>query len=269
VPLHAAGIYHDQANLSVCTADYIVSSYTPTLTTLLHAQKVATPMARHSLSMAIIAEKHAQEPQFEPIPGVETEFEDVAAVARSYLQNLHPLPHPTTVIGTCNSMMATNIVHLACHGIQDDLDATKSGFCLGDGRLTISQLMELKMDQAFLAFLSACETAKGDKNQPEQAIHLAAAMIYVGFKSVIATMWYVCFMLVLALQIWMMSVFRAISDTDGPKLAKWFYEELFAAEVIDVDTVAYALLGAVHTHGGMIQYESWGNSKVVDEAVET
>lgn len=37
--------------------------------------------------------------------------------------------------------------------------------------------------------LSACETATGDSEQPDQAVHLAAAMLFVGFRSVIATMW--------------------------------------------------------------------------------
>jgi CHAT domain-containing protein len=55
----------------------------------------------------------------------------------------------------------------------------------------IAGLMELKLDNAFLAFLSACEMAKGDKEQPDQAMHLAAGMLFRGFKSVIATMWYV------------------------------------------------------------------------------
>jgi hypothetical protein len=38
---------------------------------------------------------------------------------------------------------------------------------------------------------------------------------------------------------------RAICDVDGPKVAKLFYEELFAREVITVDSVAYALDAAV------------------------
>jgi hypothetical protein len=38
---------------------------------------------------------------------------------------------------------------------------------------------------------------------------------------------------------------RSISDVDGPKVAKWFYEELFAKEMIDADDVAYALDAAV------------------------
>jgi hypothetical protein len=39
----------------------------------------------------------------------------------------------------------------------------------------------------------------------------------------------------------MLTASRAIVDDDGPKVAKWFYEELFAKEVINEDSVAYAL----------------------------
>jgi hypothetical protein len=39
----------------------------------------------------------------------------------------------------------------------------------------------------------------------------------------------------------MLTLCRSISDADGPKVAKWFYEELFAKEVINADDVAYAL----------------------------
>jgi hypothetical protein len=43
----------------------------------------------------------------------------------------------------------------------------------------------------------------------------------------------------------MLTIPRAISDVDGPKVAKWFYEELLAKEVVDADSVAYALDSAV------------------------
>jgi CHAT domain-containing protein len=123
---------------------------------------------------------------------VDKEIAQVAAVASlSSVKILHQRVGSTAVQDTSRVMEAANIVHLACHGIQDASDATQSGFCLGDGRLTIAKLMELKLDNAFLAFLSACETAKGDKEQPDQAMHLAAAMLFSGFKSVVATMWYV------------------------------------------------------------------------------
>jgi CHAT domain-containing protein len=143
--------------------------------------------------VALIAEKQANEPHFEIIHQVDAEVNAIAAVAgSSRVQKCLRLSGDTTVSGTCETMQDANIIHLACHGIQNGNDALQSGFCLGDGRLTISKLMELNLDNAFLAFLSACETAKGDKNQPDQVMHLAAAMMFTGFKTVIATMWYAC-----------------------------------------------------------------------------
>jgi CHAT domain-containing protein len=139
-----------------------------------------------------VSEKRAQERHLETIPGVDEEIRYVSAVAKENNIGIgHQQTGCTTVAHTAAAMQTANIVHLACHGVQDETNATQSGFCLGDGRLTILKLMELKLDHAFVAFLSACETAKGDKAQPDQAMHLAAAMLFSGFKSVVATMWYV------------------------------------------------------------------------------
>jgi CHAT domain-containing protein len=145
--------------------------------------------------MMLLAEKKAHEP-LAVIPGVEHEIREIAAIAN--LSNVNIVSHlasSTTVAAALDCAKAVNIMHLACHGIQDPKDATKSGFCLGDGRLSISELMPLDIKHGFLAFLSACETATGSKDQPDQAMHLAAAMLFVGFKSVIATMWLVCSLL--------------------------------------------------------------------------
>jgi hypothetical protein len=222
----------------------VISSYTPTVTALLRAQKATTPLSRDHLSFALVAEKRAQDATLPVIYDVDLEIEHIAAIANSSSVGiLHQHVGSTTVEATSRVMQAANIVHLACHGIQDDNSATRSGFCLGDGRLTIVKLTELKLDNAFLAFLSACETAKGNKEQPDQAMHLAAAMLFSGFKSVIATMWYVNRQFRISECLLTMS--RAISDVDGPKVAKWFYEELLAKEVVDADSVAYALDSAV------------------------
>jgi CHAT domain-containing protein len=86
---------------------------------------------------------------------------------------------------------SASILHMACHGTQNLANALESGFVLEDASLPVSRLMQLELPRAFLAVLSACETAKGDTSQPDQAIHLAATMLFAGFKSVVATMWYV------------------------------------------------------------------------------
>jgi CHAT domain-containing protein len=151
-----------------------------------------TPMPKDSIRMALVAEKRAQEARLHVIHQVEAEIDNIVTVSQAALvQITDRLSGSTTVLRTCNAMEVANVVHLACHGIQDADDATCSGFCLGDGRLTIGRLMDVKLDNAFLAYLSACETAQGDMDQPDQVMHLAAAMLFAGFKSVIATMWYV------------------------------------------------------------------------------
>jgi CHAT domain-containing protein len=168
-----------------------VSSYTPTVTALLRAQRASIPLRRDHLTFALVAEKRAQDPDLQLIPGVDEEISQIAAVVKQLpVKSVREQKGSTTIAGTSAAMQATDIVHLACHGVQDSIDATQSGFALGDGRLTISKLMELKLDDAFLAFLSACETAKGDKDQPDQVMHLAAAMLFSVYKSVVATMWY-------------------------------------------------------------------------------
>jgi CHAT domain-containing protein len=80
------------------------------------------------------------------------------------------------------------VLHLACHGVQAP-NPLQSAFLLSDGRLTIEYPIRLRMPHAVLAFLSACQTAKGSEVQPDQAIHLAASMLFCGFKSVVGTMW--------------------------------------------------------------------------------
>lgn len=94
-----------------------------------------------------------------------------------------------SVQSVVDELPKASILHLACHGKQDKEDPLASGFIMKDKELTVAQLMELNLPSAFLAFLSACETAKGDTNQTDQAIHLAATTLYAGFKSVIGTMW--------------------------------------------------------------------------------
>lgn len=96
-----------------------------------------------------------------------------------------------TVDTIIDNLPQAAILHLASHGTQDHNSPLDSGFIMRDNMLTIAKLMPVPLPNAFLAFLSACETARGDEQQADQVVHLAAAMLFVGFKSVIGTMWYV------------------------------------------------------------------------------
>jgi CHAT domain-containing protein len=87
------------------------------------------------------------------------------------------------------ALESTDLVHFACHGVQVGREPHESHFCLRSDNLTVEELMQTDLRTSFCAFLSACETAKGDRQHADEAVHLAAAMLFAGFKSVVATMW--------------------------------------------------------------------------------
>jgi CHAT domain-containing protein len=187
--LHAAGIC--EGNSRECASDYFVSSYTPTLSALLRAQQHARNLGKKDITLTLIGAQAAQDADLPTLMSIEEEMRNVAAVAE---QSRIPvdsssMQNEATIDRVAKSLERARFAHIACHGIQDASDTLSSGFCLADGNLTVSRLMDLDLKDAFFAFLSACETAKGDEKQPEQTVHVAAAMLFVGFKSVVATMW--------------------------------------------------------------------------------
>ncbi|KZV62883.1 TPR-like protein [Peniophora sp. CONT] len=205
LPLHAAGIYDEPDGPRVY--DFVVSSYIPTLSALargIHA--VAEPYA----TRGVLIVTQPSTPDHTPLPGTVLEgnrLRDTLAasgITSKWLNNEFATLHEVRII-----MKEYPWIHLACHGSQNREDATQSAFHLYDGPLTLTDLMGTAADNAELAFLSACQTAVGDKEVPEESAHLAAGMLAVGFKGVIATMW-------------------SIQDADAPIVVEAYYKELLA-----------------------------------------
>jgi CHAT domain-containing protein len=189
LPLHAAGIY--DKGREDCCSDYVVSSYTPTLTALLRAQHSWPIVSPEASRLALVSAPKAHDSTLPVLHSVHKEIDCVTSVAKQVHLSINEsrLQQSATLAYTADLLTSSNFAHIACHGIQHPTDPLSSGFCLHDGDLTNSRLMELDLKNAFLAFLSACETAKGDTDQPDQTVHLAATMLFVGFRSVVATMW--------------------------------------------------------------------------------
>jgi CHAT domain-containing protein len=193
LPIHAAGVYSGGRLQEGCS-DYVVSSYTPTLSALHRARTNLAPITRDRSLMLLAAGASETVPSLKMpfLYNVQAEVTDVARMARATDQ-IQVIEYGRTsaakIHEVVDALPRADVVHLACHGVQDLEDPLKSGFCLGDGKLSVSELMGIKLEHPFLAFLSACETAKGDRNQPDQVIHLAAAMLFCGFPNVVATMW--------------------------------------------------------------------------------
>ncbi|KAN0083977.1 CHAT domain containing protein [Tylopilus felleus] len=98
-------------------------------------------------------------------------------------------------------------VHLACHGIPDRKQPFQSAFALHDGHFTIQQIIGCEMQNPEFAYLSACHTTVGDEGSPDEVIRLAAAMQFLGFRSVIGTMW-------------------AVDDGETDKITSTFYKHM-------------------------------------------
>ncbi|KAJ7939715.1 CHAT domain-containing protein [Mycena leptocephala] len=204
VPIHAAGIY--DTDPTDCVSDYVLSSYTPTLAALLDPPTAT----RASFKMTAVIEPNA--PKLSPLPGTAAEL--AAIVEKVPEQWLTSVLSPTGS-EVIDILQESSIVHFACHGIQDSNDPLDSGLMLSDGRLKVSQIMQqdtdsLKTNEKVMsfAFLGACETAKGDTSMPDDAMHLAATLLFAGFRGIVATMW-------------------TMNDNDGHKIAGTFYEHLF------------------------------------------
>ncbi|KAG1805701.1 CHAT domain-containing protein, partial [Suillus subaureus] len=88
-----------------------------------------------------------------------------------------------------NTLQRNTWVHLACHGKQDHEQPYNACFTMRDKPLTLLDIMENNSPQAEFVFFSACHTAVGDEETPDEAIHLAAGLQFSGFKSVIGTPW--------------------------------------------------------------------------------
>jgi CHAT domain-containing protein len=185
LPLHAAGIYNERDQ--VCTSDYVVSSYIPSLSSLIKARQGVTAVLRKDLKAALVAEPGPPELY---IPEVKKEVQNIASLINAVNATIvNDIDSAASIGSVVRGLSEAHILHLACHGFQDR-DPLQSHFLLNDGAtLTISELMKLNLPNARFAFLSACETAKGDAKQPDQAVHLAASLLFCGFRSVIATMW--------------------------------------------------------------------------------
>jgi tetratricopeptide (TPR) repeat protein len=173
LPLHAAGT----------AVDGVVSSYTPTLGALLRPY---LPGPEPSVVGVAVPES----PGLPPLGGAVQEVEELAAA-------LSPGPVPfTRLVGmdattdaVRTALHAHTWAHLACHGAQDLVNPAHGALLLCRGQLRVTDLVTRQAYHADGAYLSACQTALGGVQLQDEALHLAAALQYAGFRQVIATLW--------------------------------------------------------------------------------
>ena len=219
LPLHAAGPYRKgQRNLP----DLYISSYTPTLTALIRARR------RNPSHFAAERKRFIAIGQATAVG--ESELLSVGAELANIGQLVDGLATFTRIDGkeSCIPRMIEELgknewVHLACHGLPDRKEPLQSAFALHDGHFTIQRIIGCDLKNPEFAYLSACHTMVGDEESPDEVIHLASAMQFVGYRSVIGTMW-------------------AVDDSETSEVTSRFYKDMVdESGCLDHTRAAFAL----------------------------
>lgn len=160
------------------------------------------------------------------LPETVTELDNIRMYAQVPLRYMQLDGAGATASAVLAGMEQYDWIHLACHAHQDAGDPTDSGFFLQDGSLNLSTISQSSFKHKGLAFLSACQTASGDRELPDEAVHLASGMHFAGYPSVIATLW-------------------SIMDADAPLIADKVYGRLLKDRRMDYREAPTALHFAV------------------------
>jgi hypothetical protein len=203
LPLHAMGPIPSDDGETRYFLDLYICSYTPTLDALIQS--------RHHDSGSRSSDKPSILLVAQPDPSLPTVGGEIQAVQGLDTKVSSLVSETATPAAVINGLHHHQFVHFACHGTLEAGKPFEAGFELyGDARLTLLDIVRAHLPAAEFAFLSACHTAEVTEGSiMDEELHLAAAVQYCGFRSVVGTMW-------------------AMADMDGRDLAKYFYKELFS-----------------------------------------
>jgi CHAT domain-containing protein len=131
-------------------------------------------------------------------------------------------------------------VHLACHGVQDLVEPTKSRLILYGGDLELEKILQMLLTNAEFVFLAACQTAMGDTELANESFHLGGGFIAAGFQSAVGTLW-------------------SMNDQDGPLVAEIFYAHLFrdGRQPRVCDTAEALHMAVMELKARNVPYERW------------
>ena len=202
LPLHAMGPIPSDDGERRYFLDLYICSYTPSLSALIQSRcRDSGSRSSDRPSVLLVAQTDPS------LPTVGGEIQVVRALDTEVTCLLSEAATPAAVL---EGFQHHRFVHFACHGTLKANKPFEAGFELhGDERLTLLEIVRANLPTAEFAFLSACHTAEVTEGSiVDESLHLAAAVQYCGFRSVVGTMW-------------------AMADDDGRDLAENFYKALF------------------------------------------
>jgi CHAT domain-containing protein len=184
----------------------------------------------------------APKQQLSPLPGAEAE-----AIAIAPLLNTQAITGAQgTKAAIVQKMPQASIIHLATHGLLDDVRGLGSAIALApsgtdDGLLTAEEIFDMKL-QANLVVLSACNTGEG-RITGDGVIGLSRALISAGVPSVIVSLW-------------------AVPDAPTSELMQSFYQNL-QNNPDKAQALRQAMLTTMKTHP---QPRNWAAFTLIGEA---
>ncbi|KAH9017633.1 CHAT domain-containing protein [Lactarius pseudohatsudake] len=207
LPLHAMGPILSDDGKTHYFMDLYICSYTPTLSALIQSRnRGSSPRSSNRPSILLVAQPDPS------LPTLGGEIQVVRALDAEVTGLISEAATPAAVI---DGFHHHQFVHFACSGTLEAGKPFEAGFELYGERLTLLDVVRLDLPAAEFAFLSACNTAQiTEGSVADEVLHLAAAVQFCGFKSVVAAMW-------------------AMVDEDGRDLAKHFYEALFSTSRLE------------------------------------
>ncbi|KAL4256008.1 CHAT domain-containing protein [Pleurotus pulmonarius] len=206
LPFHAAGKNGKKGGKGEFLMDYYISSYTSTLKALIDARNL--PVVRIQQHQILVV----AQPSDHNLPSAQNELDTVCGCIQDHdLKQIQLVDEGATNSTVKNTLKSCSWVHFICHGEISATSPFDSSLHLFEGeRLSLNDIITAHLPDAQFAFLAACHSAEqivSGPDAPEVVLHLAIAMQFSGFRSVIGTLW-------------------EMRDEDGPYIAKRFYEKM-------------------------------------------
>jgi CHAT domain-containing protein len=203
LPLHAMGPIPSDDGKELYFSDLYIPSYTPSLSALIES-RICGPLSDTSDSLKPSILLVAQP---ETLPGAFGEITAIQATKAPVTTLISAMATPGTVT---EGLREHRFAHFVCHGLLETGKPFDASLELHKENLTLLEIVRSQLPAAEFAFLSACHTAElTEGSVADEGLHLAAAVQYCGFRSVVGTLW-------------------AMADTDGADLSKYFYKTIFS-----------------------------------------
>ncbi|KAF6759101.1 hypothetical protein DFP72DRAFT_148681 [Ephemerocybe angulata] len=185
LPIHAAGNY--KAPNAESVLDYVVSSYTPTVTVLTDRVRNGRPLDMTVSGLFLTSQPIV--PGASPMPGT-TQVDSVFCVAQENGATVPKSEAATLTIDGCLKIMEDcSSIEIACRAAQNAPDSFNTRSLFHNSPLDLATVTQKDPKNVNLAFLSPRQTSGGEEQLSGETVHLASRMLAAGYRQVVATMW--------------------------------------------------------------------------------